>query len=104
MKATGALMDGRWIWILALGPGLAACGGHGRPRASEPSAGPARDVRTSEVVRSGGADEVAVPGVVQARKRASLSARMPASVTELPYEEGQRVEAGAVVVRLAGAS
>ena len=37
---------------------------------------------------------------MQARKRAALSARMPASVTELPYQEGQWVAAGAVVVRL----
>ena len=41
-----------------------------------------------------------MPGAVQARQRATLSARMPASVTELPYQEGERVEAGAVVVRL----
>jgi RND family efflux transporter MFP subunit len=33
--------------------------------------------------------------------QAALSARLSASVTELPYDEGARVEAGAVVVRLA---
>jgi RND family efflux transporter MFP subunit len=80
--------------------GLAACGGHEKPGAAESAAGPARDVTSAEVVRSGGAGEVAVPGTVQARKRAALSARVPASVTELPYQEGQRVQAGAVVVRL----
>ena len=37
---------------------------------------------------------------MQARKRAALSARMPASVIELPYQEGEWVPAGAVVVRL----
>ena len=57
-------------------------------------------MQTAEVVRTGGAGTVAVPGTVQARKRAALSARMPASVVELPYEEGQWVPAGAVVVRL----
>jgi len=57
-------------------------------------------VKTAEVVRSGGAGDVAVPGAVQARNRAALAARMPASVTELPYREGQWVAAGAVVVRL----
>ena len=36
--------------------------------------------------------------------RAALSARMSASVTELPYDEGQWVAAGAVVVRLADAA
>jgi RND family efflux transporter MFP subunit len=79
---------------------LAACGRHERPKSAEPVAGPASDVKTAAVVRSGGVGEVAVPGAVQARRRASLSARMPASVTELPYQEGQWVAAGAVVVRL----
>jgi RND family efflux transporter MFP subunit len=41
-----------------------------------------------------------VPGVVQARRRAALSARAPASVVELPYREGQWLKAGDVVVRL----
>jgi len=86
--------------LTILGLGLAACGRHEAPKAAAPAAGPTRDVKTAEVVRAGGAGEVAVPGAVQARKRASLSARMPASVTELPYQEGQWVQAGAVVVRL----
>jgi RND family efflux transporter MFP subunit len=86
--------------LTILGLGLAACGGHEKPKAAEPALGPAKDVKTAEVVRTGGAGEVAVPGAVQARKRAALSARMPASVTELPYQEGQWVQAGAVVVRL----
>jgi RND family efflux transporter MFP subunit len=67
--------------------------------AASPS-NPAREVRTGEVVRSGSVGELAVPGVVQARRRAALSARTPASVMELPYQEGQWVRAGDVVVRL----
>ena len=51
-------------------------------------------------MRAGGRAEVAVPAAVQAGRRAALAARVPASVTELPYEEGQWVKAGAVVVRL----
>ena len=86
--------------LTILGLGLAACGGHETRQANEPPAGPAKDVRTVEIVRGGGVGEVAVPAPVQSRKRAALSARMPASVTELPYQEGQWVEAGAVVVRL----
>ena len=86
--------------LTLLGLGLAACGGPAKPKAAEPAVGPAKEVKTAEVVRTGGAGEVAVPGAVQARKRAALSARMPASVTELPYQEGQWVQAGAVVVRL----
>jgi RND family efflux transporter MFP subunit len=87
-----------------LGLCLAACGGRRTPKAAERPAGPARKVRTAEVVRSGRAGEVAVPGAVQARQRATLAARLPASVNALPYEEGQRVLAGAVVVRLADAA
>jgi RND family efflux transporter MFP subunit len=86
--------------LAILGLGLAACGGHEKPKAGGPAAGPAKDVKTAEVVRSGGPGEAAVPGTVQARRRAALSARMPASVVELPYQEGQWVKAGAVVVRL----
>ncbi len=86
--------------LTILGVGLAACGGHPETKVEAPAPGPAKAVRTAEVVRSGGAGEVAVPATVQARKRAALSARMPASVTELPYQEGQWVKAGAVVVRL----
>ena len=86
------------LTILAVGG--AACGRHEQPGTAEPSPAPAREVSTAEVVRSGGAGQIAVPGAVQARQRAALSARMPASVTELPYQEGQRVRAGAVVVRL----
>jgi RND family efflux transporter MFP subunit len=86
--------------LTVLGLGVAACGGHGKPKAEGPATGPTRDVKTAEVVRTGGAGEVAVPGTVQARRRAALSARMPASVTDLPYREGQWVQAGAVVVRL----
>jgi RND family efflux transporter MFP subunit len=79
---------------------LVACGRHEPAKPAEAAAGPTRDVTMAEVVRSGGAGEVAVPAGVQARQRAALSARLPASVTELPYEEGQWVKAGAVVVRL----
>lgn len=78
---------------------LAACG-HEKPRASASvAAGPAKSVTTVEVRRAG-EGEVTVAASVQARQRAALSARVPASVVELPHREGERVEAGAVVVRL----
>jgi RND family efflux transporter MFP subunit len=94
MRVRGASI----LMILAVAG--AACARHEQPKGVEPAAPPARDVSTADVVRVGGAGEVAVPGAVQARRRASLSARMSASITELPYQEGQRVKAGAVVVRL----
>ena len=86
--------------LTALALGLAACGGHEKKGVPAPDLGPTRDVRTAEAVKTGGSGEVAVPASVQARQRASLAARIPASVTELPYQVGQAVAAGAVVVRL----
>jgi RND family efflux transporter MFP subunit len=81
---------------------LAACraekpkapGESGEPGAEEP-----RAVATAAVVRVQGG-EVAVPGTVRARNRAALAARVSASVVEVPHREGERVEAGAVLVRL----
>jgi RND family efflux transporter MFP subunit len=95
MTARGSILT---LTFAALG--TAACGRQEAPKAAEAPAGPTRDVTTAEVVRVGGAGEVAMPGTVQARRLAALSARVPASVVELPYREGQWVKAGAVVVRL----
>jgi RND family efflux transporter MFP subunit len=86
--------------VVALGLGLAACAGRETNVVSVTAAGPAKDVSTRAVVRSEGSGEVAVAGAVRARERAALSARMPASVAALPYQEGQRVPAGAIVARL----
>lgn len=95
MRVRGSILT---LILAALG--AAACGRHEAPKAAEAPAGPTRDVMTAEVVRMGSAGEIAMPGTVQARRLAALSARMPASVVELPYQEGQWVKAGAVVVRL----
>lgn len=78
-----------------------ACGGEApAPPAEQRPEGPARAVATAPVERSEDTDRISVPGVVQARQRAALSARIPASVVELPFREGERVEAGALLVRL----
>jgi RND family efflux transporter MFP subunit len=94
MRRRGAAM------LTILGVGLGACGQHERPKAAEPTAGPPKEVTTSEARRGDDAGGVAVPAAVWARQRAALSARIPASVIELPYQEGQSVEAGAALVRL----
>ena len=86
--------------LTILAAGGAACARREPPRPAEAPPVPVREVATAQVVRSGGAGATAVPAAVQARRRAALSARLPASVTELPYQEGQRVRAGAVVLRL----
>lgn len=90
------------LTLLGLGSvlALAGCSGHETPPAAGPASAAPRAVKTTPVERSGSQAEIAVPGVVAARRRASLSARMPASVVALPYREGQWVEAGVVVVRL----
>jgi RND family efflux transporter MFP subunit len=95
MSVRGGVLRTTLVAILAAG-----CGKHEAARPSAGPAVPARQVRTEAVVRSGSVGELAVPGVVQARQRAALSARTPASVVLLPYQEGQWVKAGAVVVRL----
>jgi RND family efflux transporter MFP subunit len=52
------------------------------------------------VERAGGTGRTAVPATVQARQRAALAARIPASVVALPWREGDRVTAGALLARL----
>jgi RND family efflux transporter MFP subunit len=77
-----------------------ACGRPEPPPAAPAAAAPPTDVATAVVVRTDATSEVAAPGVVRARRRATLAARLPASVTELPFDEGERVKAGEIVVRL----
>jgi len=86
--------------VAALAIGLAACG-HESPRpATREAQTPPRSIRTAVVERTGGTGSIAVPATVQARQRAALAARIPASVVELPWREGARVAAGALVARL----
>lgn len=100
----GWAMRARVLWLGAAVVGgcaaLSACGSS-PPRTAPRTGVPAsRPVRTAAVERTGGADSRTVPAVVQARRRAALAARFSASVVELPRREGERVAAGAVLVRL----
>ncbi|HEY7512285.1 MAG TPA: biotin/lipoyl-binding protein, partial [Vicinamibacteria bacterium] len=79
---------------------LAGCAHDERPRSAEPPPAPASEVTTAPVVRTRTEGTVPLPAVVQARQRAALASRLVASVTALPYQEGDRVAAGAVVARL----
>jgi RND family efflux transporter MFP subunit len=87
------------VGSLALALAWVACG----PKQSKPSGGPpaaeAHEVSSAAVERIGAA-EASAPGTVRARQRATLAARIPASVVALPYGEGDRVPSGAVAVRL----
>jgi RND family efflux transporter MFP subunit len=85
--------------LAALALVLAACGREKPAPEAQAKAPAPRAVRTVEAARTGG-DEAMVPAIVQARQRATLAARIPASVAELPYREGGVVAAGAVVARL----
>ena len=96
-------MQSRWavpavLIVLASALLSSACG-----HSDAPSAREARHqevaVRTVAAAKTAAAGGV-VPGLVQARQRAALSARIPASVVALPYREGETVSAGDVVVRL----
>ncbi len=93
------MTKGRDIAALGFALGLAACGSKPSRPAGEPAVEPTRAVATAAVERTGGG-EASAPGAVRARKRATLAARIAASVIALPYREGDRVAAGAVAVRL----
>jgi RND family efflux transporter MFP subunit len=78
--------------------GLAACGREAD--APRPAEAPPVSVKTTAVRREAAAGETHVPGTVYARQRASVAARVSASVVEIAFREGQEVRAGAVLVRL----
>lgn len=86
--------------ILVLLLAAVACSRERRPTIAPTAAAPTRPVTTVLVERTGGAGVAAVPATVQARQRAALAARVPASIVELPLREGDRVTAGQMVARL----
>jgi len=88
------------IATLAILAALAACG-KSKPteNATVAPTRPLRPVHTAAVERAGGGP-VTVPATVAARQSATLAARIPAAIREMPLREGQAVAAGAVVVRL----
>jgi membrane fusion protein, multidrug efflux system len=70
------------------------------PKPAVPEGAPPRPVATAVVQALRSAGTVPVPALVQANQRAVLASRVSASVIELPWREGDRVGAGAVVARL----
>jgi RND family efflux transporter MFP subunit len=91
---------GKFLSALAATAAAAACARHPAPPAStRPAAAPV-PVSTGEVVGWTGPIQSFVPASVHARERATLSARIPASVIALPHREGELVAAGALLVRL----
>lgn len=93
-------MTRRLPWMIAALAVLSACGREtARPAAPAGPERAPRPVSTALVERSG-QGEVTVPAVVAARQSATLAARLPAAVLEIPRREGETVAAGEVVVRL----
>jgi len=64
------------------------------------SAGGGELVRTSELAPGRLVRTVSAPGELEPRRRVSISSRVSAQITALPFEAGDMVEAGDVVVRL----
>lgn len=93
---------GRWqaAIVAASLAALAGCAVESPRTATPAGQASAQRIRTAAVERTGGDEHTSVPATVQARRRASLAARFAASVVELPWDEGDRVAAGAVLVRL----
>jgi RND family efflux transporter MFP subunit len=77
----------------------AACRGRGGVTAPRAAAAAPRAVRTAQVSMAPASGAV-VPATVVAQSRATLSARSISTVTALPFREGDRFAAGAVLVRL----
>lgn len=95
----------RWGWFatggaaaLALTAALTSCHGGAEVRESGTKAA-SRRVRVVQVERSA-SGEIQAAGVVQARERAQLAARVPAAIVELPLRQGELARKGAVLVRL----
>ena len=88
------------VFVVAVA--AAACGGGGDPQGAPPvpTVGAPVGVRSALVRRAGGAGLTPVAAELRARESATLAARAPAAVTELPVREGERVARGAVVARL----
>lgn len=85
----------RSAWVLSLPVLAGACGG---PRASQEAA--PLSVRVAEVRESRTARRVPAVGSVEPIRRASPASRLMGSVVAAPFEEGDRVDSGQVLVRI----
>ncbi len=63
-------------------------------------AGAGREVRVEPVSRGRIVRTVSAPGEIEPRRKVSISARVSAQISALPFEEGDVVQAGDLVVRL----
>jgi HlyD family secretion protein len=68
--------------------------------ASKSSDADATPVRLEPVIRGDLTELVQAPGEIQPRNKVSISARVAARITELPFQEGAVVKKGDIVVKL----
>ena len=91
----------KWLFRLLILGGVAALAGRYALQAAEPV-----PVRVTEVGRARVEATItnSKAGTVRARRRAQLSAEVGGRVVEITHREGDRVEEGALLVRLNDAS
>ncbi|MCS7338877.1 MAG: efflux RND transporter periplasmic adaptor subunit, partial [Verrucomicrobiae bacterium] len=78
---------------------LTGCGGH-REGSSSASSLPVAQVRAERVVSKQCITSEEIPGTVRAKTRATLEAKIPGRIAELPVAIGQAVRTGDLIARL----
>ena len=87
----------KFFLVLLASAGLSSCGNP--PRKNSPEA-PRVPVQTVGVTRLSTAPSSWAPGILAARESAAIAARASALVGEVSVREGERVEAGRLLLRL----
>ena len=92
---------GAFLIVLLVGGSLAVFVGPKIQEAMNSSGGPTGPEVQVEAVEAGRiVRAVSAPGDIEPRRKVQLSARISAQIIELPFEAGQDVKAGDIVVRL----
>jgi RND family efflux transporter MFP subunit len=88
----------RHLWLLVAGVLLAGCGGETPPAGSPGAAGGGLD--TVEAVQAAVPRETLFDGIVEAVNESTVAAQTGGRVTELPFDVGDFVPKGELIVRL----
>lgn len=90
------LLIGALVAVVIVGSGITVgVIKYGESQKTEPAS-----VRVESVTRGNLTEIVSAPGQVQPRTKVQISARVAARIRELPFDEGDQVKAGDVLVRL----
>ncbi|MCL2658229.1 MAG: efflux RND transporter periplasmic adaptor subunit [Betaproteobacteria bacterium] len=90
-------IDPKMLVAALLAGVLAGCGGNAKPPPEQQSI---KDIQTLKVPAAGAGSGRAWDGVVEAVRQATLSAQTSARVVEVNYDVGDKVAAGAVLLRM----